>query len=237
MRVRIVKPRWKLEFDGPASVWNDLLRPVFGGPEAADEPSVKPPAPASSAPSGAPRIEVRESASAPRARTFYPSRDESQAPTSWSSEDAETGDDRPREPRFRDGDRPRRGEPHPEGGSRRHNRPDGESRRHGPEPTIQIEPSADPRTLYERLAALGSRRVEKDSVLAAVWFIGRGEREVTDQEVARHIAEHGGPEDFSVRPHLFKHVTRSKCLDHGEKPGSVRLTEKGRAQVRLLTGE
>lgn len=226
MRVRIVKPRWKIEFEGPASVWNELLRPVFGGPEGADEPE----APAEAVPAAQPtRVDVREShAAAQRPRTWVPPRDEGPFPSSWSSE----ADEPPR----RDAHEPRM---HPE-----HRQPRGDHghdgpprRRHGPEPVLQIEPSADPRTLYERIGALGSRRVEKDSVLAAVWFVGRGERDVSHQEVAKHLAENGGPTDLAVRPHLFKHVTRSKCLVHGEAPGSVRLTDKGREQIRLLTGE
>jgi hypothetical protein len=109
-------------------------------------------------------------------------------------------------------------------------------RRGGPEPEIPIEPSNDPRTLYERLGALESRRAEKDAVLAAVWFVGKGERDVHEKEVAKHLEENGGPEDVKIRPHFLKHISRTKYFEPGAEPGLVRLSRKGREQIRLLCG-
>ena len=83
---------------------------------------------------------------------------------------------------------------------------------------------------------MGSRRAEKDAVLAAVWFVGHDEREVHEREVAQHLREHGGPADVKIRPQFLKHITRTKLLEAGTQPGLVRLSRKGREQVRLLCG-
>jgi hypothetical protein len=109
-------------------------------------------------------------------------------------------------------------------------------RRGGPEPEARVEPSADPKVLYARLLELGSRRAEKDAVLAAVWFVGKGERDVHEKEIETHFSENGGPDDVKVRPVALKHINRTKLLEQGTGSGLVRLSAKGRDQIRLLCG-
>jgi hypothetical protein len=87
--------------------------------------------------------------------------------------------------------------------------------------------------LYRRLATLGGRRGEKDAVIAAVWFVSGGRsRDVTPDEVERHLRSFGLPADIKVRPHLLKHVSRTKLLDAGEGQGAVRLNSKGMKYVK-----
>ena len=98
--------------------------------------------------------------------------------------------------------------------------------------TIRVEPSSDPATLYARLAAIPGRRSEREAVLAAVWFVTKGERETTGDEVERHFGTLHAFEDIKVVPHLLKHVHRTKMLEQGTNPRAVRLTKKGVAHVR-----
>ncbi len=104
--------------------------------------------------------------------------------------------------------------------------------------TLAIEASSDPATLYARLTALGGRRSEKEAVLAAVWFLTRGERDTTAEEVERHLAGFGVFAGIKVVPHLLKHVSRTRMLEQGALSRTVRLTEKGVAHAkRRLVGE
>jgi hypothetical protein len=97
---------------------------------------------------------------------------------------------------------------------------------------VQVEPSADPATLYSRLADIPGRRSERDGVLAAVWFLTRGERETSADEVEAHFASLSAFPDVKVVPLLLKHVHRTKTLEQGASPKSVRLTAKGITTVR-----
>lgn len=245
MRARIHKRSFRLEFDGAPGIWNDFLRPIVGGPEA--PPDVVQPAQVADAggtfaaasfpshPGSAPAAAVHaQGAPAPVVRTYAPAA-AAPAPTrpagrTWFP---------PRGPaapvdapapgrRGDDDDAAADGPPHDRNAPWR--------RRGGPEPEIRVEPSNDPKTLYARLDAMGSRRAEKDAVVAAVWFVGQDQREVHEREAAKHLAEHGGPTDVKIRPHFLKHITRTKLLEPGTQPGLVRLSRKGREQIRLLCG-
>lgn len=244
MRARIHKPSFRIEFDGSPVVWNELLRPIFGGPEAPPDP-VPAAAAAAAAPAVVPASVPAVAVAAPSApvappivrtvlppapppppqrptgvRTWVPPRNEPQA-GAWVGE----SDAPPRHER-------RRPEPQDDRDAERQPW----RRRGGPEPEIRIEPSNDPDTLYDRLSTLESRRAEKDAVLAAVWFVGADQREVHEKEVEKHLAEHGGPVDLKIRPAFLKHINRTKHLEQGTAVGLVRLTRKGREQIRLLCG-
>jgi hypothetical protein len=102
----------------------------------------------------------------------------------------------------------------------------------------QIEKTANPDELYARLGEVDGRRGEKDAVLAAVWFASEGTRSVTAEDVEKHLDEHGWDQEVRVRPHLQKHVTRSKLLDAGEEAGTFRMNRKGTSYVlEMLVGE
>jgi hypothetical protein len=97
---------------------------------------------------------------------------------------------------------------------------------------VSVEPSSDPATLYGRLAAVPGRRSERDATLAAVWFLGKGEREVSTDEIERHFETLHVFPDLKVVPHVLKHVHRTKMLELGSNPKAVRLSKKGVAGVR-----
>ena len=237
MRARIHTPTYRLDFEGSPSLWNDFVRPMVGGPAATPDPVPESapaatvaggPAPASfvapAAPAAAPVVRTVAPPPPPAVpsgvRTYFPPREPREASPEYM-------------------DRPGRG---PRGDRGRPSRDDaGDARppwrrRGGPEPEARVEASADADTLYSRLATLDSRRAEKDAVIAAVWFVGRGEREVHEKEVEAHFAAHGGPPDVKVRPLFLKHISRSKLLEAGTQTGLVRLSAKGREHVRLLCG-
>ena len=69
--------------------------------------------------------------------------------------------------------------------------------------------------------------------LAAVWFLTKGEREASADEVEAHFgALHVFP-DVKVVPHLLKHIHRTKMLEQGAGgPKAVRFSKKGLASVR-----
>jgi hypothetical protein len=146
MRARIrIADIFDMEFEGTATAWNELLRPLFGGPPAEER------APSATSPS----------------RVARPS----------------------------------------------------------PEHTG---------TVYAQLAEIGGRRGEKDAVLVAVWEHDGMRRDVGFDEVARTVHALDAFRDVRVKPHLLKHVNRSRMLDAGNRRESVRLTAKGRRYVESL---
>jgi hypothetical protein len=225
MRAVIRKNDVKIEFSGRGQVWNELLRPHLGGPEApaeSDAPAAAPPArPASPvqltphradaptgasprpepAPAPAPYAAPRPAAAPAQPRTWYPPREQ---PTS----------------------QPRRFEPP------KTSRQDYYSAEEDEGDAVRVEPSSDPATLYGRLAALPGRRSERDAVLAAVWFLGKGEKEVVGEEVERHLEGLRAFPDVKVVPHLLKHVHRTKMLEFGSSQKAVKLSKKGLDYVR-----
>jgi hypothetical protein len=228
-----------IEFSGRGQTWNELLRPYVGGPEAPAEPDPAPapqaqaarqfpqqaaaqhataaigyrppalvaPAPTAAAPAYQPAAAARPAAPS-QPRTWYPPRPQQQQQPAGA---------------------PRRFEPPrpaPQAAPQHYSAEEDE-----PE-TVRVEPSSDPATLYARLQALPGRRSERDAVLAAMWFVTKGEREATGDEVERHFdALHVFP-DVKVVPHLLKHVHRTKMLELGANPKAVRLSKKGVAYVR-----
>ncbi|MCE9638022.1 MAG: hypothetical protein K8T90_20160 [Planctomycetes bacterium] len=256
MRARINTSNYRLDFEGSPSFWNDLLRPFLGGPAAVPDPVVAtepagaaaastafhgepvvrtvasapspvapttyhsaPPTPVAGRGSPSPAV-----ATAPGVRTYFPPRE----PRPERADGSERPGKAPRGNRF---DRAREQQPHDDSDQRPPWR-----RRGGPAPEARVAPSMDPTELYGRLGAVDSRGAEKDAVIAAVWFIGKGEREVHEKEVEAHFAAHGGPPDVKVRPVFLKHISRSKLLEAGTQTGLVRLSAKGREHVRLLCG-
>jgi len=219
MRAVIRTNEVKIEFSGRGQVWNELLRPHFGGPEAPSEPAaaVAPTAPVAvrgtpsvqltshrgDAPSSAQPVRpaappvARPAAAPAQPRTWYPPREQpprrhepaQAAPQSYYSAEEDEGDG------------------------------------------VRVEPSSDPATLYGRLAALPGRRSERDAVLAAVWFLTKGTAETTGDDVERHLATFRAFPDVKVVPHLLKHVHRTKTLEFGTTPKAVRLSKKGLAYV------
>jgi hypothetical protein len=230
MRARIRKDDVEIEFTGRGQVWNDILRPWVGGPEApseADEaPAARPaetsrdvwtseradlgaarpfpPRTAAIAPSPAPA-----SAGAPAARPVaaaYAAQPAPSAPRTWYP--------------------PRMQQPQRQEAPRPAIREDDEE-----ESIVRVEPSGDPATLYARLAALPGRRSERDAVLAAVWFLTKGERETNPDEVEGHFRSLSVFEDVKLVPLLLKHVHRTRMLEAGALPRAVRLSKKGIAHV------
>lgn len=234
MRAVICRDSVRIEFSGRGQMWNELLRPYVGGPEAPAEPelAVAAPAPAATpapapvrpapvqlapqrpnvpvAPAPAPMpvpaaaaMQPARPAAPPPVRTWYPPRPAQQA--------------RPAAPQ------PAREVPQP---VQHYSSGEDET------DAVQVEPSADPGTLYSRLAEIPGRRSERDGVLAAVWFLTRGERETSADEVEAHFASLSAFPDVKVVPLLLKHVHRTKTLEQGSTPKAVRLTAKGITAVR-----
>ena len=229
MKARLHTPNYRFHFQGSPLIWNEYFRPLLGGPAAPAEPVA--PAPSARAPQAAVPAEAGVAVlSPPRPAT---------TPSAWPAppvaERVPSWQRGPQERSFTGTPGPstmhssmQRG---PSDGPRVWTRRPG-----GLEPTLAVEPSGDPRTLYDRLSNVESRRGERDAVLAAIWFLGRGEKDVAPEEVERHLRDHGGPTDVKVRPVMLKHVTRTKLLEQGGTPGTVRLTQKGAAQARMLVG-
>ncbi len=216
MRIRLATAAARFEFDGSPAIWNEFFRPILGGPEA--PPDLRPQSPA--------QLAAAPIMAAPGVATSAMAAPAMSAQGVTSSAPA---------PQARTWYPPRDAAPRPAPENRSN---DEYHRRSGrPLPTQTVEPASDPAVLYGRLNDVDSRRAEKDAVLAAVWFVGRGARDVTPEEVEKHLRDHGGPTDVRVRPSLLKHVTRTKFLDLGTAPTSVRLSAKGRAQIRLIVGE
>jgi hypothetical protein len=236
MRARLHTDAYRLEFQGSPAVWNDLLRPLLGGPEASPDPVIQADgaqgqAPRAAPPQALPREAALRSWSppapspgpspGPSIATSVPSQGAAWAPSQRPFSASRPSEQRP-------GDQRTGGhEPEPRTWQRRHG---------ALEPVLAVEPSSDPSTLYSRLATLESRRGERDATLAAVWFLGKGERDVGIDAVEKHLREHGFDGDVKVRPVLHKHVTRTKLVEFGASPNTVRLSPKGVVQARMLIG-
>ena len=233
MRAVICKDSVRIEFSGRGQMWNELLRPYVGGPEAPAEPEtadgasapaaspapapfraapVQPapqrpdvqvaPAPAPMPAAAAVAVQPARPAAPPPVRTWYPPRPAQQA------RPAAVPQVQPPQP-----------VQHYSSGEDEND-------------AVQVEPSADPATLYTRLSEIPGRRSERDGVLAAVWFLTRGERETSADEVEAHFASLSAFPDVKVVPLLLKHVHRTKTLEQGSTPKAVRLTAKGITAVR-----
>jgi hypothetical protein len=96
----------------------------------------------------------------------------------------------------------------------------------------RVAPSSDPATLYGRLAALPGRRSERDAVLAAAWFLTKGETETSPEQIERHLHAFDVFHGVKVVPHVLKHVSRTKLLETGSQPRTVRVSRKGVAYAR-----
>lgn len=220
MRVRIRTKAYDLEFEGSPGLWNEFFRPVMGGPEAPPEPDPVPePVPQRAV--VAPRSAITAAGpGAPSPATYRA--------TTNHSEHVPPGRAAP-PPRARARHDERDGLGRRDDGPRR----GGPPRKIKQQPAPPVEASSDPAVLYRRLAAIGGRRGEKDAVIAAVWFVSGGRsRDVTAEDVERHLRSHGLPAEIKVRPHLLKHVSRTKLLDAGSDQGAVRLNNKGLKYVK-----
>lgn len=226
MRAVISRDSVRIEFSGRGQMWNELLRPYIGGPEAPAEPEP-------SAVTAAPVAAAAPAPARPAPVQLTPHRAE--APAAFAAAPAPVAAQasapapRPAQPAVRTWYPPR---------------PVQAARPVAPQPpqhyssgedegdAVQVEPSADPATLYSRLSDIPGRRAERDGVLAAVWFLTRGERETSADEVEAHFASLSAFPDVKVVPLLLKHVHRTKTLEQGSSPKSVRLTPKGITAVR-----
>lgn len=227
MRAVIRRQNIRIEFSGRGQMWNEFLRPYLGGPEAPPEPlapvatpvtAVAAPAPARpTAPAPAPNVP----AAAPRVAMPMP------VPVPVA-----VGAVRPAPSQPRTWYPPRR-EP-----AQRFDAPPAPAEHYSAEEEEgadlpQVEPSSDPATLYARLAAIPGRRSERDAVLAAVWFLTRGESETTADDVEAHFQTLRVFPDVKVVPLVLKHIHRTKTLEPGAGgPKAVRLSRKGLASVR-----
>jgi hypothetical protein len=236
MRATIRRDNIKIEFSGRGQIWNDLLRPYFGGPEAppeAERPvATVTPVPAAQAPLP-PAPPVRPAATfepaAPRpAIAVQP------APVGQAARPAAPAQPRTWYPPRTEA--PRRFEPGGHGPGRpeleRNAPPQHYSAEEEEHDSVQVEPSSDPATLYARLAAIPGRRSERDAVLAAVWFLTKGEQETTSDDVEAHFQLLHVFPDVKVTPHLLKHIHRTKMLEQGSTAKAVRLSKKGAGSVR-----
>jgi hypothetical protein len=229
MRATIRRDNVKIEFSGRGQMWNDLLRPYFGGPEAPAEPdrpagvaasvAAAPPAPAPVPPAPvAPVAAVQLTPHRPAAVAVQPAPVGAAARPAAPSQPRTWYPPRAAEPRRFEADR----KAPPQHYSAEEEEAD----------TVEVEPSADPATLYARLGAIPGRRSERDAVLAAVWFLTKGEQETTADDVEAHFQVLRVFPDIKVTPHLLKHVHRTKMLEQGSGPKAVRLSAKGLASVR-----
>lgn len=242
MRARIRRDDVRIEFSGRGQIWNEILRPWLGGPEAPFEPDVAlPPAALSprtltSPPAGsAGTAPYGQPSAAYGARQLAPSRPSPAMASPVSAMagggaarpavSAYTAQPAPSAPRTWYPPKPQRPapqspQPQHEGGADEEDEP------------ARIEPSNDPATLYARLAAIPGRRSEREAVLAAAWFLTKGERDTNSDEVEKHFLSHAAFPDVKVVPLLLKHVHRTKMLETGTNPRAVRLSKKGVAHVR-----
>jgi hypothetical protein len=229
MRAVICKDSVRIEFSGRGQMWNELLRPYVGGPEAPAEPEAAPAAapapvpvrsaPVQSLPQQRPGVPVAPAPMpAPVTAAAQPARPAPPPVRTWYP------------PRPAHQNRPMAAPQAP------HAAPPSQTVQHfsseDDNDAVQVEPSADPATLYSRLAEIPGRRSERDGVLAAVWFLTRGERETSADEVEAHFASLSAFPDVKVVPLLLKHVHRTKTLEQGSSPKAVRLTAKGITTVR-----
>lgn len=236
MRAVIRRDNVKIEFTGRGQVWNELLRPYLGGPEAPSEEAHPAPAPTQAAERAAPVASPRPAvAYAPAAVASRPEPAAAQAVGYGGPARHAPGPSSPRTwypPRREPAPAPSRfGAPTANHASA-HFAPSPVAADDDEQDAVQVEPSSDPATLFARLAALPGRRSERDAVLASVWFLTRGDREVTADDVEAHFSSFSAFPDVKVLPHLLKHVHRTKTLEPGSNPKSFKLTRKGIASVR-----
>jgi len=231
MRAVIRNNDVKIEFTGRGQLWNELLRPHLGGPEAppeSDAPSATTVAAAVPARAAAPVNFTPHRADAPAAGArSAPAA--TPVPAPYAAQRPAAAPAQPRTwypPRVQAPSQPRRFEP-PKASPQ-----DYYSAEEDEGDTVRIERSSDPATLYGRLAALPGRRSERDAVLAAVWFLTNGEKEATGDDVERHLESLRAFPDVKVVPHLLKHVHRTKLLEFGSSQKAVKLSKKGLAYVR-----
>jgi hypothetical protein len=223
----------RIEFSGRGQVWNELLRPHLGGPEApAESETPAAPAPARATP---PVHLTSHRSDAPSGAPSRPAPTPSPAPAPYAAPRPAAAPAQPRTwypPRQQAPSQPRRFEP-PKSSPQ-----DYYSAEEDDGDAVRVEPSSDPATLYGRLAALPGRRSERDAVLAAVWFLTKGEKETLGEEVERHLETLRAFPDVKVVPHLLKHVHRTKMLEFGSSQKAVKLSKKGLAYLRAkLIGE
>ena len=229
MRAVICRDSVRIEFSGRGQMWNELLRPYVGGPEAPPEPAAASPAPATAAPP------VAAAPMRPAPAQFTPHRADEQAsparvPSPVPAQVAAPAARPVAQPAVRTWYPPRPAQtPRPAAAPQP---PQHFSSDDDESAAVQVEPSADPATLYSRLAEIPGRRSDRDGVLAAVWFLTRGERETSADEVEAHFESLRAFQDVKVVPLLLKHVHRTKTLEPGSSPKSVRLTAKGITAVR-----
>jgi hypothetical protein len=234
MRAVIRNNDVKIEFSGRGQVWNELLRPHLGGPEAPPE-SDAPAAPAAASTAAAPARAAApvsltpHRADAPAAGAPRPSVSPAPTASPYAAQRPAAAPTQPRTwypPREQAPSQPRRFEP-PKASPQ-----DYYSAEEDEGDAVRIERSSDPATLYGRLAALPGRRSARDAVLAAVWFLTKGEKETIGDDVERHLESLRAFPDVKVVPHLLKHVHRTKLLEFGSSQKAVKLSKKGLAYVR-----
>ncbi len=236
MRAVIRRDRVKIEFSGRGQMWNELLRPYLGGPEAPPEPIASAAGPIPPAAVATTAVARPATAAAPRPAApalFQPARAPvaMPAPVAVGAVGAAGGArPSPSQPRTWYPPRP---EPvqrfEPVRAPAQHYSAEEED---GPQ-VPQVEPSSDPATLYGRLAAMPGRRSERDAVLAAVWFLTRGVSETTADDVEAHFQTLRVFPDVKVVPIVLKHIHRTKTIEIGSTgQKAVRLSRKGVASVR-----
>jgi hypothetical protein len=220
-------------------MWNELLRPYVGGPEAPAELEAAAAAPSPPrAPAPAPAVAPAPAPGRPAPVQFTTHRPDvpaaahaAPAPTAPSVAYPAPAPRPAAPPAVRTWYPPKPPQSQRPTGFQ-HQPPQHYSSGEDESDSVQVEPSADPATLYSRLADIPGRRSERDGVLAAVWFLTRGERETSADEVEAHFASLQAFPDVKVVPLLLKHVHRTKTLEQGSSPRAVRLTAKGITAVR-----
>jgi hypothetical protein len=225
MRAVIRRDKVRIEFSGRGQMWNELLRPYLGGPEAPPEPIA--PVAASVTPVTAP---APAAAPRPFVPAQYPQARQPVAMPAPVAASAGAARPAPSQPRTWYPPRPQSVQCfEPVRAPAQHYSAEEEDGIDVP----QVDPSSDPATLYARLAAIPGRRSERDAVLAAVWFLTRGETETTADDVEAHFQTLRVFPDVKVVPIILKHIHRTKTIEIGSSgPKAVRLSKKGMTSVR-----
>jgi len=237
MKARIRTETFTFEYAGPPRLWNEVFRSIVGGaksPEEETAPEAPAQQPAGQAAGGQRLPHLGPGPRATMARSpFAGGAPMPAGPEAYGDVDLPRGSRGPdrredfggRRPDSRPPQRDARSAPRQEWDARQQERTPRKPRLAPQAPPI--ERTGDPAELYARLGEIPGRRSEKDGVLAAVWFVSKGERDVTPEEVEQHLRDHGGPPTVKVRPLLQKHVNRSKMLDAGANPGTFKMNRKG----------
>lgn len=227
MRAVIRRENVRIEFSGRGQMWNELLRPYLGGPEAPPEPATPAAAPVTVATAPAP---AAARPAVPAVPAAYPSPRQAVVLPAPVPSPTVAARPAPSQPRTWYPPRPQPVQRfEPVRAPAEHYSAEEEEGIDVP----QVEPSSDPATLYARLAAMPGRRSERDAVLAAVWFLTRGESETTADDVEAHFQTLRVFPDVKVVPLVLKHIHRTKTLEPGTTgPKAVRLSKKGLSSVR-----